>query len=595
MVHSAQRLGTNLHGLATTRASRAQIMPITSHLKALTGGAGRRNLTETDVGGLFDIIRRNLWKIVLASLATTLLALAYLAFAAPQYTAIATLFVDPRTRKVVSEEIVQGGFGSDLALIESQASIITSDAVLQRVVDKLKLTADPEYAPPQGQGLLSKLKALVITKPDGPNKTTQAISTLSQSIKVKRAQKSYVVDVEVSASSPVKAQRVAEAVVEAYLADQTAAKSAEAKRANALIDSRLGELRQQVQKAELRVDEFKKANKILTSEGGIVTEQQLTKLNGELITARAVAAEAKARQEQVQIALKSGGGPDVLPDALRSGLIQRLREQYAQVARREASLASQLQARHPVLIDVRSQLAEVNAQINAELKRIAASSGSEYQISTSRERDISAQLEKAKEDVTLSNTGQIKVRELEQEANASRELLKLFLARAKETQEQQNISTPDARVITPPSVPAKPSKPVPFLILGLGLLGGLGLGLASALISDHFDTSVRNLSQLADETGLATVSSIPSLSKGSVLSKRRRDETSPERMQAAQFSDLMAAIADTKGRDETNYRQAILRLLTKIKGHQRPGRPHVVMMVSPVAGLGNSATTLAVA
>ena len=126
----------------------------------------------------------------------------------------------------------------------------------------------------------------------------------------------------------------------------------------------------------------------------------MTKLNGELATARAVTAETKARYDQIQKTLKSAAGPSVLPDAIRSGLIQKLREQYAQVARREAALASQLQPRHPVLVEVRSQLAEVKTQINAELKRIAASAESEYRVALNRERDLGAQLEKAKEDVT---------------------------------------------------------------------------------------------------------------------------------------------------------------------------------------------------
>ena len=562
----------------------------------MSHAAMSRLIGQTDVRGLLQILRSNAGKIALATLASLLLALAYLAVATPLYTATASLFVDPRTRKVVSEEIVQGGFGSDLALIESQVSIITSDAVLKRVVDKMILVNDPEYAPAQGQGMLSNIKALIFPRPDAADPMGLALGSLARSIKVKRAQKTYVVDIEVTASTAVKAARVAEAVVEAYLADQTAAKSAEAKRANALIDSRLGELREQVRLADTRVDEFKKSHKILTSEGGVVTEQQLTKLSTELINARAVAAESKARFDQIQTTLKSGAGPEALPDAVRSGLVQKLREQYSQVARREASLSSQLQSRHPVLVDVRSQLAEVKSQINAELKRVAAASLSEYQISTSRERDIAAQLEKAKEDVTLSNTAQIKLRELDQEVAASRELLKLFLGRAKETQEQQNISTPDARVITPPSVPARPSKPVTWLVLGLGMLGGLGLGLASALVTDHMDTTVRSASDLSAQTGLGTISQIPPLSSGANLFARRRSRRgADDEVPAAQFSDLLAAIADTKGREPSPYRQGVLRLLGKIKGYQRPGRPHTVMLVSPHSGLGNSATTLAVA
>ena len=556
----------------------------------------RQRLGDTNVDGLFHILRRNLWKILLAGLTSLGLALTYLAFATPLYTTTASLFVDPRTRKVVSEEVVQGGFGSDLALVESQVSIVSSDAVLRRVVDKLALTNDPEYAPPFNPGLLSRIKGIFVSRATTPDPTVQALTTLAQSIKVKRAQKTYVVDIDVTASSAPKAAQVAEAVVEAYLADQTAAKASEAKRANALIDARLGELREQVRRAETRVDEFRKVNKILSADGGIVTEQQLSKLSSELATTRAVAAENKARQDQIATALRQGASPETLPDAVRSGLIQKLREQYAQVARREASLASQLQARHPVLIDVRSQLQEVKAQINAELKRIETVARSDYQVAENREKDIAAQFEAAKQEVTLSNTAQIKLRELDQEVAASRELLKLFLARAKETQEQVNTSTPDARVITPPAIPARPSKPVTWFVLALGLMGGLGLGLASALISDHFDKSVRAPADLAYQTGISPVLSIPALKGGSsIVAKYGRGKNAAPRVEASQFSDLLTAICDTKGHAESTYRQSILRLLGKLKSQQRPGRPHTVMFVSPSSGAGNSATTLAVA
>jgi uncharacterized protein involved in exopolysaccharide biosynthesis/Mrp family chromosome partitioning ATPase len=569
---------------------------VSSAVASLSGANSRQHMGDTDIGGFIEILRRNARKILAAMVISLALGFIYLAFAKPMYTASASLFVDPRNRKVVSDEAVQGGgYGTDLALVESQAEIITSDAVLKRVVDTMHLADDPEYAPPYRPGLLSKIKSLIVHRPAAPDAATLALNSLAHSVKVKRAQKTYVVDVEVTASTPAKAAHVAQGVLDAYIADQTAAKSADAKRANALIDARLGELRNQVRSAETRYDDYKRANNILTSEGGAVSEQQLTKLNGELAIARAVTAEAKARYDQIQKTLKSTAGPSVLPDAIRSGLIQKLREQYSQVARREAALASQLQPHHPVLVEVRSQLAEVKKQINAELKRITASAGSDYGVAVNRERDLSAQLEKAKEDVTRLNTAQIKARALEQEVTTSRELMGLFLQRAKETQEQQNISTPDARIITPPSLPTRPSRPMSTLILGLGLISGLGLGLAWALIADHLDDSVHSLAQFAKEAGVANVSNIPALKGAAGFVSLRPPRLIGDAPKAAHYSDLLLAIGDTKGRADIAYRQAVLRLLSKIKTHQRPGRPHTVMMVSPRPDAGNSSTTLAVA
>jgi Mrp family chromosome partitioning ATPase len=238
----------------------------------------------------------------------------------------------------------------------------------------------------------------------------------------------------------------------------------------------------------------------------------------------------------------------------------------------------------------------VKAQINAELKRVATAAQAEYQISSNRERDISAQLERAKDEVTRTNTAQIKLRELDQEVTASRELLRLFLGRAKETQEQQNVSTPDARVITTPTVPAKPSKPITWLVLALGLIGGLGLGLATALIGDHLDSSLRSPADFAPHLAGHTIASIPALNGAQGRAAVSwRDRHGPQRIEAAQFSDLLTALADYKNTDDVHYRQSVLRLLSRIKSQQRPGRPHAVMLASPAADAGNSGTTLALA
>lgn len=551
-----------------------------------------RDRSTTDLGGFFTIILRRLPSILLATLLATLLAVTYLTLAKPSYTASTSLFIDPRSRKVVADDMVQGNLGSDQLLVESQVAIIGSDGVLRRVVRSMNLDSDVEFVPPPGQGLLSQVKAIFVTPRPLADAETRAVQELSEKLKVKRAQKTYVVEVEVSSTSPVKAARLSEAVVAAYLEDQAGAKSEEARRANKLIDARLGELRAELRRAETKVDEFRKANKILVSEGGLVMEQQVTRLNSELATARAVAAESKARLDQVNAALAGGGSPEFLPDAIRSGLIQRLREQHAQVARREAALASQLQGRHPVLVEVRSQVDEIRNQINAELKRISTSARSENQIAQSRVDELQKSLDKAKDEVTKTNTAQIRLRELEQDVTTSRELLNTFLTRAKETQEQQNLSIAEARVISQPSVPTKPSKPLSWLVLALGVLGGLGIGIARALIADHMDRSVRNSSEVETQTGLSAVATLPTI--GTTLLKRMMGKS--PRGDHVGFSDIMSAITDPHATGGgVTYRLAVLRLLTRLRTAAGDRRPAIAMLVSANTGAGTSSTALAVA
>ena len=547
---------------------------------------------ETDLGGFIAIVRRYLASILLVTLAATLLAIGYLAVAKPVYTASTSLFIDPRSRKVVGEDLVQGNLGSDQMLVESQISIIASDSVLRRVVQDLHLDRDEEFAPAPKTGILSDLKALILTRAPPADPATRALLTLSENLKVKRAQKTYVVDVEVSSTSPVKAARLSTAVVAAYLADQAGAKAEDARRANKLIDARLGELRAAMRSAETRVDEFRKANRIITAEGGLVTEQQLTRLNSELISARAVAAESKARLDQVNAALANDGSPEYLPDAIRSNLIQRLREQVAQVARREAALATQLQPRHPALIEVRSQLNELRGQIAAELKRVATSARSEHQIASSRVDELQRTLDRTKEDVARTNTAQIRLRELEQEVTASRDLLNTFLARAKQTQEQENLALAEARVISPASVTTKPSRPLSLLILALGVLGGFGLGLGRALVRDLTDRSVRSPSEVFSETGSRALALLPPL-RASALGRLVTTGTGPGGIGP---SDVMTAIAEPRRiAGGIAYRQAVLRLLGRLRAQGDADHGMVAAILSAHSGAGASSTALALA
>ncbi len=560
-----------------------------------TKTAIQRSSSRLDVRGFMGILRRYKWWLILGPLIGIAAAILLLASTPPTYTATGAVFVDPRAPRIVTEEVNPAGYGNDASLVESQVSILVSDSVLRRVVERDKLVDDPDFYCEPAIGLIADLKTLIRGPRPVVDAETQAVENLARHVRVRRAAKSFVLEVEVASSSPAKAARIANAVMQVYLDDQTAAKAEESRRANSLIDARIGELREKVRLGEIRLDDFRKANSIVMSEGGIVSEQQLGKLNIELATARSLAAEAAARFEQARAAARSGT-TDLLPEAVKSGLVQKLREQYSQVARREAALSQQLKRRHPVLIDVRSQLAELQSQIDSELKRIAASAKNEADIAQAREREILAATERAKSEVARSNTAQIKMRELEQDLATSRELLGGFVARAKEKQEQANLTAPEARIITPAAVPTRQSFPSPLLFLALGGLGGLGIAIGRALLGDAFDRSVHPADPPRTPIAALPVRAmLPIIGQTtSVLARTQAWLRSGDRKKA-HFEDVLQAVTDPKTPAASRYRQAILRLQGSLHGERKDGGPAVTAIVSPRAGTGASSTALALA
>ncbi|WP_439542992.1 GumC family protein [Hyphomicrobium sp.] len=548
----------------------------------------------TDFSGLLAVLRRRSGEIAASTLIALGLAVAYLVVTPPTYTSSSVLYINPLPNRVVNEErLAPNSSGADLAIVDSQVSIIGSDAMMQRVVETLSLDTDSEFT---GTGPLTKLRTLFSASSDAVPAKALAAAKLAKKVKIIRAPRTYIVEVEVSSGSAAKAAQIADTLVSLYLANQTSARADDERRANELINSRLGELREQVRKAEDRVDEFKQRNRITVSEGGMFDEQQLGKLNGELATARATAAEAKSRLESIRAARSTKAALDSMPEAVRSPTIQRLREQHAQVSRRVASLESQLKGRHPVMIEARSQLGEIQAEIDAELRRLSGALTAEHDVASRRERELQTIIETSKTEVSRSSTAQIKLRELQQDVATSRDVLGTFLQRAKETREQEQISIPYARVVSPATAPAVPSWPINILVLGLGAFAGLGFGIVRALAGEQLAPTVRSTSR-APALSEHALFPVPSLVSGppSLLKLGRRGATLRAENGEGELGRALVAVSEPDGPADGAYRQSILQLLAAFEQDRHQDYPTAVMMVGASHGTGTSSVALAIA
>jgi uncharacterized protein involved in exopolysaccharide biosynthesis/Mrp family chromosome partitioning ATPase len=439
------------------------------------------------ISDLMAALRRNWHRIALSMLTSLLLGVLYLLVATPKYTSSAQFFVDPRGRNTVDAQVVPSGLGADAVLMESQAKILQSQTVLDRVVRQEKLADDPEFTrtwvPSWVRGLARTVGLTGPERTDEESRRQNALNQLARVLGVRRTSNTYIIDAEITTEDPVKSARIMKAIADSYLSDQTTAKAEEARRLNSAIDGRLTELREAVRIAENRVEEHRRQAGLLTAEGNLVNEQQTTRLNTALVQAQATTADAQARFERIRRAIAQGGNADAIPEATGSLAIQNLRSLYARAAQREASLASRLRSGHPELADAQSQVAAVRTQIVAELQRIATATQSELQVAQQREAQLKKNLDESMTELSTKNQARIRQSELDREAAASRRVLEAYMARAKETKEQQTLYSPEARVISPAIVSNRPSRPNKPVILAASLLAGLGAGIVWSILA----------------------------------------------------------------------------------------------------------------
>ena len=219
-------------------------------------------------------------------------------------------------------------------------------------------------------------------------------------------------------------------------------------------------MRGQVRDAERAVADYKSANSMVdVTQGNKLISRQIEDLTQQLALARSRTADAWARLERVEHVTKYTTDPAALAEALQSPVIANLRAQLAETARAEAENNALYGDRHPTRIGVRAQLEGIRRQIDNELARIVAGVRNDYKVAGDREKSLERELTSLKDKFAVAGQANVRLHELEREAQATRALFEQFLSRAKETSEQQSLQIADARIVSPALTPAQAGPP----------------------------------------------------------------------------------------------------------------------------------------
>ncbi len=288
----------------------------------------------------------------------------------------------------------------------------------------------------------------------------------------------------VKSTKPVIASNVAKNLAAKYVGATRSAQSATTDRAQDWLAQQIEKLRKKVVDSEVTVEDFRTQAGLLRGTTNTLNSQELSELNSQIILAAASKAEARARANSIRNLLAKTGSVDGAADVMNSALIQRLREQQVRVRRRLAELSTTYLDNHPRIKSVKKELVDLNRQVKSEALKIVDGLEQQAIIAETREAALRASLDKLKIKASSSGVDEVKLRALEREATANRQLLESFLARYSDAAARV---IPDsqpglARIITTAAVPSTPSFPKKGPIVALAGIGGLALGLGLAFL-----------------------------------------------------------------------------------------------------------------
>ncbi|WOF72449.1 GumC family protein [Parvibaculaceae bacterium PLY_AMNH_Bact1] len=424
-----------------------------------------------DLRQVYLTLRRNLQLIVAMIATITVLTLVVTLQLTPLYTATAKVLIETRENNVVDIEAVLSGLSSDSATVDSQVEIIKSQALALRVIETLDLGNDPEFnVILQEQSWAASLNPLHLVRslvPGAERNEEEArqaelisvVDVFQNRLGISRTGLTKVISINFTSEVPRKAERIANAVADAYLVDQLEAKYEATQRATVWLDSRLRDLREQVKSSEEAAELYRAAHGLLDADGSTLTEQQLKEINSQLLLARAELDGSRAKLGRVRELVSRGRGFESVGEVLASEVIRDLRREQSELIRKEAQLRARYGERHPSIIEIKDERRDLDLQIQSEVSRIVVGLENEVAVAATRVASLERSLAATTTAAGEKEQDRVRLRELQREATSNRTLYENFLARFKETRQQEDLQEADARVISRATLPVDKSSP----------------------------------------------------------------------------------------------------------------------------------------
>jgi chain length determinant protein EpsF len=452
----------------------------------------------------FVLIIKARWRIAGAVFVGTVALAVLLALILPnKYSAVASIVVDAKMDATVGGQSMADAVMQ--SYVNTQADVVTSERVAQRVVRKLALDRDPDLRKAWmrktgGKGdIIGWLADYLLDNKRVVAEPANATAT----------RQTNVIEITVKWPDGKMAAALANAFAQTAIETNIELKVEPAKQYSAWFDQRSAALRADLQAKQKRLSDFQSATGIIATDEKLDVENaRLAELSTQLVTIQTLRQEAQSHQKQ------SGGDNASLPEVLQSPLIQGLKDNLTTAEATQTEVAGRLGKNHPDYKAAAAEVASLRARIAAETEKIVASLGSTTQVNVRRENDVRAALEAQKARVLELKHGHDAAAVLESDvATAQRDLdavsQRLAISKLESLTQQTNVVQLTTAAV--PVIPSSPKLPIFFLVgVFLGLICGMGV----ALLLEMKDLRLRNEEDLVRLLGVPVLGRIKTLVPG---------------------------------------------------------------------------------
>lgn len=502
------------------------------------------------------------------------------------YYAEGSVLVQPTHNNLAEANQNQGMQPLDTNAVDTEVEMLKSRALSETVIEKLGLLSDPEFNPPPASKWhfnFSEQFPFVSISSTPEEQTPEEIlrrtvDGVQHRTFARRIGLTDVVRVGFSAGEPVKAQKIANALIDAYLARQVTDKVNMVAKANDELASSVDKLREDALTSTAAAEQYKNSHSILSPQGASMVEAEIATLNQQIAQAHADRVQKEAQINSAMAGKNADGGDTAA--ALNSDTIRELRKQEADISAQVAQLSTQFKPDYPETKRAQAQLNDVRGQIRGELTRIRSSLTASVKAAGQREDSLVASREQAQKTLDANNAARVALVSLELKADAAKKTYEGYLNRASEVAAARTLQQPDAMVNYKAAAASDtPSPNMRLVIAGAAILALLGAALA-VILPEYWSRRFRSSSDVELGIGLPLAATLPDIRS---LGQSRR-LSGPAAPAISLMTDRFTAFAES-------FRN--LRAFLALLDPSEPSK--VIALTSSVPREGKSVTSLCLA
>lgn len=379
--------------------------------------------------------------------------------------------------------------------LTTQADIIRSERVFERVVDALGLERHP-------------VMRSVIAGPDEgvPDSAIRARLRrhFERALTVDPSREGTTIRIAYEGTDPALTAAIVDGFANAYIEAGLELKTEPAQNFRKWFEEQATSYRQRLEDAQQRLSAAQRESGILASDERLDIENvRLAELSTQFVAVQSALAESRSR---TSTAVR--GGPS-MPEVVGNPLLQALSGEVGRAGARLKQLAARLGPAHPEYQSAQAEFDELSERLDSETKRIGGSITASNDVNLRREAELRTLVEQQRGKVVKLKAARDRMQVLEREVASAQRALDLVAQRYTETSLESQSRQSNVSVLTPAEVPGRPSRPQPLLNAVIGGLLGLFVAVLAALTLESMQRPLRTSEDLLQASGVPVLAVLP--------------------------------------------------------------------------------------